>query len=376
MSELIKKKLLFIKRDGVIISGSYIKSFEEITYLPHLFEALRTIIRERDYELILVSNQPGVGTPAFPMELFFPVHNKIIDTLEREDIVFSDQFIDFSLSDYGHLKSKSGQALIDEFKSPLYDLSQSYFIGNSIADMEFAKRLGTNGILLTKTTLDSLDDLNAYMCLKASSWLDIASLLTWKNLLHRSIHYDRKTKETQIEFTLDIDGCGKGTLVTGIGFFDHMLEQIFRHARFDIKGSVHGDLEVDEHHTVEDVAISLGEAINKALDDKRGISRYGYDIMMMDDVVARVAIDFSSRPDLIFNVKFKREEVGGFPTEMFYHFFKSFTDSARCNLFIEVTKGNTHHQAEAAFKAFAHALRNAVKRIPGSNELPSTKGVL
>lgn len=376
MSELIAKKVLFIDRDGVLVREGHIDCFEKIVFMPHLFQALKSISESTDYELVLVSNQDGVGTPHYPMEVFLPVHRRIMDTLRDEDIVFDEEFIDYSFPADNCPGRKPGTAMLSGYRTPLYDLSSSFMIGDRITDMMVAQGMGCRGILLTGKELSIPPELEDTVALRCDSWLDIASFLTGKNLKHRICSIERNTRETQISFTLDIDGSGKGTLKSGIGFFDHMLEQIFRHARFDVNGTVSGDLEVDEHHTVEDTAICLGEAVRKALGDKRGISRYGYDIMMMDDVVARCAIDFSGRPDLIWNVSFSRTEVGTFPVEMFSHFFKSFSDSACCNLFIEVTDGNTHHQAEAAFKSFAHALRNAVKRIPGSDELPSTKGVL
>ncbi len=378
MSMENRKKVIFCDRDGVIVVEDQVDSFEKIIYIPHVFEALREILKKCDYELVLVSNQDGVDTPSFPLKDFESAHNRIIETLGGEGIVFDQQFIDYSLPSDNCPGRKPGTAMLSAFMKGGYDLENSFMIGDRATDMQLAANIGCKGIWLTDQRIDSLPAaLQESVALVTSSWLDIADFLTLSSLKsHRRVSFERMTKETQIAFELDIDGSGKGTLKSGIGFFDHMLEQVFKHARFDVKGTIQGDLEVDEHHTAEDVAICLGSAVKEALGDKRGINRYGYDVLMMDDVVATVAIDFSSRPALLWDVDFGREAVGGFPTELFQHFFKSFSDEAKCNIYVKVSQGNTHHQAEAIFKCFAHAMKNAVKRIPGSSELPSTKGVL
>ncbi len=372
------KKVIFCDRDGVIVIEDQVDYFEKIIYIPHVFEALREILKKTDYELVLVSNQDGVDTPSFPLADFEKVHKRIIETLGGEGITFDQEFIDFSLPSDNCPGRKPGIAMLSSYTNGEYDLENSFMIGDRVTDMQLASNLGCKGIWLTDASRDSLPvDLRECVALVTSSWLDISDFLTLSNVKsHRRVSVERNTKETQIAFNLDIDGSGKGTLRSGLAFFDHMLEQIFKHARFDVEGSVNGDLEVDEHHTVEDIAICLGGAVREALGDKRGINRYGYDVLMMDDVVATVAIDFSSRPALLWEVEFKRDSVGGFPTELFQHFFKSFSDEAKCNLYIKVSNGNTHHQTEAIFKGFAHAMKNAVKRIPGCDELPSTKGVL
>lgn len=374
-----KKRVLFLDRDGVIITEGHIDSYDKLRFIPHIFKALSSILEECPFELVLVSNQDGVGTPHFPMEKFLPVHERIIETLRGEDIVFDEEFIDFSFPEDGCPGRKPGTAMLSGYiGNPSYDLSASYFVGDRITDMELAKAIGANGIWLTGKQREELpSSLQESTVLVTSSWLEIAAFLTnGKVKGHRTSSVTRNTKETQISFSLDLDGSGKGRLVSGVGFFDHMLEQVTKHARFDVEGTIHGDLEVDEHHTVEDIALALGQAVREALGDKRGIERYGFDIMMMDDVVATCTIDFSGRPDLIYDIPFARTEIGSFPTEMVKHFFKSFSDAAQCNLYISVTEGNSHHQAEGAFKAFAHAMRKAVRRIPGSDDLPSTKGVL
>jgi len=373
----LKKRVLFIDRDGVIVNETQVDDYGKIVYIPHVFEALRTIRRETDFELVLVSNQDGVGTPSYPRDSFRLMHQRIIETLRGEDIAFDEEFIDFSLPSDNCPGRKPGIAMIEGYTGENYDLGNSFMIGDRLTDMELARRKGVKGIWLSDSDEDVPENLNGVIALKTMSWLDAASFLTvGKSFTHRTSHIERNTKETQISLSVDLDGTGDGSLKTGIGFFDHMLEQVVKHSRCSIVGVVHGDLEVDEHHTVEDLALALGKAFLLALGDKRGINRYGSDMMMMDEVVAKCAIDFSGRPECIFIVPFKREEVGGFPTELFRHFFKSFSDEAKCNLYIEVTDGNAHHQAEAAFKSFARALRMAVKRIPGSDELMSTKGVL
>lgn len=373
------QKILFLDRDGVIVTEGHLDSLEKLRFVPRFFKGMSKIIDECDFSLVLVSNQDGVGTPHFPMDSFLTVHERIIETLEGEGIVFDEEFIDFSLPADNCPGRKPGVAMLEGYRdNPAYDLSSSFFIGDRVSDMQLASNLGVKGIWLTEKKRQELPpSLLENTVLVTSSWLDVADFLTGSQVKsHRRSAITRETKETKISFSLDLDGSGKGRLVTGSGFFDHMLEQVVKHARFDVEGTVHGDLEVDEHHTVEDVALALGEAVKRALGDKRGIERYGFDLMMMDDVVATASIDFSGRPDLIYSIPFARTEIGTFPTEMVKHFFKSFSDAAGCNLYISVTEGNSHHQAEAAFKAFAHSMRKAVRRIPGSFELPSTKGVL
>lgn len=371
------KKVLFLDRDGVIVIEDQIDSYERIIYIPHVFEALRRIRRESDFSLVMVSNQDGVGTPAFPYEDYLKCQDRILSTLRGEDIWFDDINVDFSLPEDNCPTRKPGTGMLEEYKGDEYDMASSFMVGDRLTDMMLAKAMGCRGILLNGE-VEVPPELADTVALQCASWLDILSFLIpdAENMAHRTAHLERRTNETDISINLDLDGSGRGEIISGIGFFDHMLSQIVRHSRFDMNGSVKGDAEVDEHHSVEDLAITLGSAILEALGEKRGIERYGYEVLTMDDVVATVALDFSGRPDFIYDVNFKRAYIGTFPTEMVRHFFKSFSDSARMNLYISVTDGNSHHQAEAVFKAFARALRKAVRRIPGSNEISSTKGVL
>ncbi len=372
-----RKKALFIDRDGVIVKEGQIDSFEKIVYVEHVFEALRTIERETDYTLVLVSNQDGVGTPSFPFEDYQKVSDRIFQTLNGEDIEFDDVNVDFSLDEDRCPGRKPGTAMLEEYiRDESYSMEHSFMIGDRLTDMSLAKNLGAKGIWLTENENEIPEKYRDVIALKTDSWLDIASFLTCKSLSHRKAFVERVTNETEIHITLDLDGTGKGKAETGLGFFDHMLDQVIRHSRCDADIHVHGDLFVDEHHSIEDVAIALGDVFLKALGDKRGIERYGFFILPMDEVVATVALDFSGRPDFVWDVEFKREYIGDMPTEMIRHFFKSFSSSAKANLYVSVTDGNSHHMAEAIFKGFAKALRRAVKRIPDDNSLPSTKGSL
>ena len=371
------KKVLFLDRDGVIVNETQVDSYERIIYIPHVFEALRRLRRESDFEFVMVSNQDGVGTPSFPYDDFKKCQERIIATLEGEDIYFDDINIDFSLPEDSCPTRKPSSLMVEDYKSGEWDLSSSFMVGDRITDMILAKNIGCRGILLNNG-VEIPEDLKDTVSLETDSWLEILSFLLpdCSLLTHTKADVRRKTKETDISLSIDLDGTGKGEIVTGIGFFDHMLSQIVRHSRYDINGTVKGDFDVDEHHSVEDLAITLGSLIGKALGDKRGIERYGYEILTMDDVVATVALDFSGRPDLIYDVDIRREYIGSFPVEMIRHFFKSFSDSARMNLYIKVSDGNSHHQAEAVFKAFARALRKASRRIAGATDISSTKGVL
>lgn len=373
-----RKKVLFIDRDGVIVNETQVDSFEKIVYIPHVFEAMREISRRSDYLLVMVSNQDGVGTPLFPYEDYIGPAERIFDTLRGEGIVFDDIHIDFSLPEENSPMRKPGTGMIDSYRSDEYDMSKSFVIGDRITDMMLARNMGCRGFLLNGPEVEVPDDLASTVVMHTSDWLDIASyLVDDKSLAHRKALVSRKTLETEIDMSIDIDGTGVGKIITGIGFFDHMLDQIVRHSRFDVSGSVKGDLDVDFHHTVEDTALALGGAVLKALGDKRGIERYGSEIVMMDDTVATAAIDFSGRPELIFDVEFSLPMIGDFPSELVRHFFRSFAAEAKCNLYLSARKGgDSHHTAEALFKAFARAMRNAVRRIPGDSRVASTKGVL
>ena len=373
-----RKKVLFIDRDGVIVNETQVDSFEKIVYIPHVFEAMREISRRGDYLLVMVSNQDGVGTPLFPYEDYIGPAERIFDTLRGEGIVFDDIHIDFSLPEENSPMRKPGTGMIDSYRSDEYDMSKSFVIGDRITDMMLARNMGCRGFLLNGPEVEVPEDLVSTVVMHTSDWLDIAAyLVDDKSLAHRKASVSRKTLETDIDISIDVDGTGVGKIITGIGFFDHMMDQVVRHSRFDASGSVKGDLDVDFHHTVEDTALALGSAVLKALGDKRGIERYGSEIVMMDDTVATAAIDFSGRPEFIFDAEFSLPMIGDFPSELIRHFFRSFAAEAKCNLYLSARKGgDSHHTAEALFKAFARAMRKAVKRIPGDSRVASTKGVL
>ena len=377
MDILNKKKVLFVDRDGVIVVEDQVDTYEKIIYIPHVFEALREISKKGDYELVMVSNQDGVGTPSFPMDDYKSIADRIFMTLEGENIVFDDVNVDYSLPADNCPGRKPGVAMLGEYLTDKYDMSKSFMVGDRLTDMTLAKNLGCKGFWLTDSP-ETPDEYKDVVALRTNNWLDIASYLTgYESLKPRTVSLERKTKETDISISLSLDGTGKGSASSGLGFFDHMLDQLIRHSRCNLDILVKGDLHVDEHHSIEDTALLLGECYLKALGDKRGIERYGYEIVAMDEVAATVAIDFSGRPELVWDVEFNRDYVGDVPTELFKHFFRSFSATARCNLYIQATKnGDTHHTAEAIFKGFARAIRKAVKRIPGATELPSTKGVL
>ena len=361
MSGNERKKVLFIDRDGVIVKEQQVDSYEKIEYIPHVFEALREISKHSDYLLVMVSNQDGVGTVSFPFEEFSGPAERIFSTLKGEGIVFDNINIDLSMPEENLRTRKPGTAMIDSYRGELYDMSSSFMIGDRLTDMILAKNMGCRGFLLAPSSLVVPEELKETVALQSDNWLDIASyLLSDETLRHRKAEIVRKTKETDILLSVDLDGTGEGHIATGIGFFDHMLDQVVRHSRFDITGNVKGDLYVDMHHTAEDTALALGEAVLKALGDKKGIERYGFEIVPMDDTAA-----------------FQLEYIGEFPSELIVHFFRSFSAAARCNLYMKATGGgNSHHTAEALFKAFARAMRKAVRRIPGDVRVASTKGVL
>ena len=377
MPGMDRKKVLFIDRDGVIVKERQVDTYESIEYIPHVFEALREISKRTDYSLVMVSNQDGVGTRSFTYEGFSGPAERIFSTLRGEEIVFDDINIDLSLPEDGLPTRKPGTGMIDRYRELSYDMESSFMIGDRLTDMMLASSMGCRGFLLD-SSLTVPDELKSTVALQTSSWLDIAAYLVDDgSLCHRTAEIRRRTNETDIILSIDLDGTGEGCFETGIGFFDHMLSQIVRHSRFDINGRCKGDTFVDEHHSAEDTALVLGEAVRKALGDKRGIERYGYEIVMMDDVVATVALDFSGRPELMWDVDFTMEYIGDFPSELIRHFFRSFSSASLCNISVSATKGgNSHHTAEAVFKAFARAMRKAVRRIPGDTRVVSTKGVL
>jgi imidazoleglycerol-phosphate dehydratase/histidinol-phosphatase len=378
------KRILFIDRDGTLIKEappSYqIDSFEKLVFYPGVFEYMGRIAREFDYELLMVTNQDGLGTGGFPEETFWPVQNFAMQTLAGEGIVFSDVYIDKTFPQEKAPTRKPGTGMLTKYiNNPEYDLANSFVIGDRITDVQLAKNLGCKAIWLNNDPSlggaeisDSRALLADSIALETPDWSAIYSFF---KLGLRHVVHERNTSETRIHIDLLVDGSGKASVATGLGFFDHMLDQIARHGKMDLAVRVDGDLHIDEHHTIEDTGIALGEAFAKALADKRGMERYGF-ALPMDEADAKVLIDFGGRNWIVWNASFSRERIGEMPTEMFFHFFKSFSDGARCNLNIECKGENEHHKIEAIFKAFAKAIRMAVKRDPLSNYLPSTKGVL
>lgn len=378
------KKVLFIDRDGTLIEEfppTYqIDSFNKVIFYPQVFKYMIKIAEELDYELVLVSNQDGLGTDKFKEEDFWPVHNLIMSSFANEGVIFAKEHIDRSYPEENLPTRKPGIGLFGEYlNNPDYDIPNSYVIGDRITDVQLAKNLGCKALWLKNDpnlgaaeVSDDTKALEGVIALATSKWKDIYEFLKGGN---RTIKHTRQTNETRIDIELNLDGTGKGQIQTGLHFFDHMLDQIARHGLMDLTIAVKGDLHIDEHHTIEDTGIALGEAMAKALGNKRGIERYGF-ALPMDDAEAKVLLDFGGRPWIVWNAAFHREKVGDMPTEMFFHFFKSFSDAAKCNLNIECRGDNEHHKIEAIFKAFAKGIKMAVRRDPNNNQLPSTKGVL
>ena len=377
------KKVLFIDRDGTLAIEPpldyQLDSFEKLEFYPKVFQYLGKIAKELDFELVMVTNQDGLGTDSFPEATFWPVHNFLINTFEKEAVVFTEQIIDKTFSKDNASTRKPNTGLLTHYFSELYDLENSFVIGDRLTDIELAKNLGAKGILINNNNSEGEDEitvakeeLRKFIALETNDWSEIYEFLKVKE---RTGSSTRNTNETKIEIDVNLDGTGKSTIATGIAFFDHMLDQIARHGQLDLNIQVQGDLEVDEHHTIEDTAIALGELFAKTLGNKLGIERYGF-CLPMDDCLAQVAIDFGGRNWLVWEADFKREMVGKMPTEMFMHFFKSFTDGAKCNLNIKAEGTNEHHKIEAIFKAFAKAIKMAVKRDVEKMILPSTKGML
>ena len=378
----MKKKVLFIDRDGTIIKETVdeqIDAFEKMVFYPKVFSYLSKIAKELDYELVMITNQDGLGTDVFPEETFWPVHNFIITAFENEGVVFKEVFLDRTFPHENAPTRKPGTALLTKYFSEDYDLEKSFVIGDRLTDVELAKNLGAKGIFIndntnlgTGETENSASELDAVIALETSDWQRIYEFLKMET---RTATLERNTNETKISIALNLDGTGKSDIHTGIAFFDHMLDQLARHGQMDLTIKVNGDLEVDEHHTIEDTAIALGETVALALGNKLGVERYGF-CLPMDDCLAQAAIDFGGRNWLVWEADFKREMVGKMPTEMFFHFFKSFTDGAKANLNIKAEGSNEHHKIEAIFKAWAKAIKMAVKRDPEKMVLPSTKGML
>lgn len=378
------KKVLFIDRDGTLIKEApptyQIDRFQKLAFFPGAITFMSRIAKEFDFELVMVSNQDGLGTASFPNEDFDPIHELILQTFAGEGVVFDEQFIDPSLPEEKSPNRKPGIGMLKKYiDSEAYDLAGSYVIGDRLTDIQLATNLGCKCIFINNpdgvgaVDLDVLDEqLLTTVVLSTTSWEDIYKYL---KLGMRIVKHARHTNETKIDITLNVDGSGKSKIETGIGFFDHMLDQIARHGKMDLEINVKGDLHIDEHHTIEDTGIALGEAMYLALSDKRGMERYGF-ALPMDDAEAKVLIDFGGRNWLVWDAAFKREKIGDMPTEMFFHFFKSFSDASKSNLNISCKGENEHHKIEAIFKAFAKAIRMAVRKDINNDTLPTTKGML
>lgn len=362
------KKVLFIDRDGTLVIEPPIDfqldSLEKLEFYPGVFQNLSRIAKELDYLLVMVTNQDGLGSDSFPEDNFWPAQNKIIQAFKNEGIQFHEILIDKSFPHENLPTRKPGTALLTHYMPESYDLENSYVIGDRLTDVQLAKNLGCKAIFIGNEHCEDAE-------LTTNSWQDIYTLLASKT---RRAKVVRNTYETKIFVEINLDGSGKANISTGLGFFDHMLQQIAKHGNLDLIIQVQGDLHIDEHHTIEDVAITLGDAFFQALGSKKGMERYGF-LLPMDDCLAQVAIDFGGRPWLVWKTEFKREKVGDMPTEMFMHFFKSFSDSAKCNLNIKAEGDNEHHKIEAIFKAFAKAIKMAVSRT-NDFSVPSTKGTL
>jgi imidazoleglycerol-phosphate dehydratase/histidinol-phosphatase len=361
------KKVLFIDRDGTLVIEPpvdyQLDSLEKLEYYPGVFQGLSSIVKELDYELVMVTNQDGLGTDSFPEDTFWPAHNKIIQAFENEGIIFSEILIDKSFPADNAPTRKPRTGLLQKYIHGNYDLENSYVIGDRATDVGLAQNLKCKSVFIGAENADAT--------ISTTSWNEIYEYLKSKPRIGK---VNRITKETNILVEVNLDGNGKNNLSTGLGFFDHMLEQITKHGNLDLTVNVKGDLEIDEHHTIEDVAITLGEAFTKALGSKKAIERYGF-LLPMDDCLAQVGIDFGGRPWLVWDVNFEREMIGEMPTEMFMHFFKSFSDAAKCNLNIKAEGDNEHHKIEAIFKAFAKAIKMAVSKTDNYS-IPSTKGTI
>ena len=378
------KKILFIDRDGTLIKEApptyQLDAFSKLEFYPHMFEYLTKIVEELDYELVMVTNQDGLGTASFPEDSFWPIQHFILRSLENEGIIFSEICIDRSFPYENKPTRKPGTGMLQAYiNNENYDIKNSFVIGDRLTDVKLAENLGCKSFWLNvhndlgiEELSDTSKELANTITLETPNWKDIYDFLRRP---FRIISHSRNTNETKIEIELNLDESGEAKIETGLGFFNHMLEQVAKHSGINILIKCDGDLHIDEHHTIEDVAIAFGEALLLALGDKRGIERYGF-LLPMDDCLAQVAIDFGGRSWLVWDAEFKREKIGDVPTEMFYHFFKSFSDAAKCNLNIKAEGINEHHKIEAIFKAFARSVKMAIKRDVLNNSLPTTKGIL
>jgi len=376
------RRVLFIDRDGTLIkepADEQIDAFEKLDFYPKALTYMGRIARELDFELVMITNQDGLGTDAFPEASFWPVHNFMLKTFEGEGCVFDRILIDRTFPRDNAPTRKPGIGMLGDYFLEGYDLAGSFVIGDRLTDVELAKNLGAKGIFINDQTQLGVgeitvkrEELDSHIALESNDWERIYEFLKMGS---RKAEIARKTHETDVKVSLNLDGTGKSKIDTGLAFFDHMLDQLARHGQMDLEIAVDGDLEVDEHHTIEDTAIALGEAFSLALGNKLGMERYGY-CLPMDDCLAQVALDFGGRNWLVWDATFKRERIGEMPTEMFLHFFKSFSDGAKANLNIKAEGTNEHHKIEAIFKAFAKAIKMALKRDPEKMVLPSTKGTL
>ena len=380
----MSKRVLFIDRDGTLIKEApptyQLDAFSKLEFYPYVFEYLGKIVKEFDFELVMVTNQDGLGTEAFPEDAFWPIQHFVLRALDNEGIRFSEIFIDRTFAHENKLTRKPGTEMLKDYLNvDRCDLAGSFVIGDRLTDVQLAKNLGCKAFWLNnhdnlgnhelEATAEILKDTIA---LETQRWEEIYNFLREPP---RKVSHVRNTNETKIEVNINLDGTGLAEIQTGLGFFDHMLEQVAKHSGMDINIVCRGDLHIDEHHTIEDVALALGEAVLKGLGDKKGMERYGY-ALPMDDCLAQVAIDFGGRSWLVWETEFHREKIGEMPTEMFYHFFKSFSDAAKCNLNIKAEGKNEHHKIEAIFKAFSRSMKMAIKRDPNNKSLPTTKGIL
>jgi imidazoleglycerol-phosphate dehydratase/histidinol-phosphatase len=378
------RKILFIDRDGTLIKEApptyQVDTFQKLVFYPDMFTWMKRIAAELDFELVMVTNQDGLGTAGYPEEIFWPIQNFILQTFENEGIIFSNIHIDKTFASDNAPTRKPATGMLKQYLNTAeYDIESSFVIGDRITDVQLAKNLGCKAIWINNdASLGAAEITNDITCLQSTIALETnnwKSIYEFLRLGQRIIQHERNTNETKIQLLMNLDGKGNAIINTGLHFFNHMLEQLSRHSGIDITLKAEGDLHIDEHHTIEDTAITLGEAFSKALGNKKGIERYGF-TLPMDDCLAQVAIDFGGRSWLAWHAEFKREKIGDMPTEMFYHFFKSFTDAARCNLNVKAEGGNEHHKIESIFKALAKAIKAAVRRDPDNRVLPSTKGIL
>ena len=378
------RKLLFIDRDGTLIKEApptyQIDTFEKLVFYPDMFVWIKRIANELDYELVMITNQDGLGTATYPEETFWPIQNFILKTLENEGVIFSNIHIDKTYASENAPTRKPATGMLMQYlNNPEYDIEGSFVIGDRVTDVQLAKNLGCKAIWINNDAslgaaeiTNDITSLQSTIALETSNWKSIYEFL---KLGQRIIQHERNTNETKIQLRMNLDGKANAQINTGLNFFNHMLEQLSRHSGIDITLNTEGDLHIDEHHTIEDTAIALGEAFAMALGNKKGIERYGF-TLPMDDCLAQVAIDFGGRNWLVWHSEFKREKIGDMPTEMFYHFFKSFSDAAKCNLYIKAEGENEHHKIESIFKALAKAIKAAIRRDPDNQQLPSTKGIL